>query len=141
MSSTDFIPQPLGGTTLAEASVEYRMPLPLGQTFRNFVGAVFLDGGLVGSGDLRGLESINSLVSGAGAVTPGFGVRYESPVGPIRVDVGFNPYGAENLAVVTSVPDSTGRIRLVPLAQTRSFSQGRTFFDRLVLHFSIGEAY
>jgi len=136
-----FIPQPLGGTTLLEGSVEYRVPLPLGPTLRHFVAAVFVDGGIVGRGQIRGIQTIGGITKGTGAITPGFGVRYESPVGPIRVDIGINPNRAEDLAVVTAVRDSTGQMHIVPLATPRNFTQGRTLLDKLVLHFSIGEAY
>ncbi|HTJ22705.1 MAG TPA: BamA/TamA family outer membrane protein [Gemmatimonadaceae bacterium] len=141
LSAVDFVPQPLGGTSLIEGSVEYRVPLPLGETFRHFVGAVFVDGGIVGSGRIRGLQTISNFVKGTAAVTPGFGLRYESPVGPIRFDIGINPNRAEDLGVVTAVPDSTGRVRIVPLSRTRQYVQGKTLLNRLVLHFSIGEAY
>lgn len=141
LGNGDFLAQPLGGTSLIEGSVEYRVPLPLGTTFRNFVGAVFVDGGIVGRGNISGLQTINSIIKGTGAVTPGFGLRYESPVGPIRVDFGINPGRTENLAVVTSVRDSTGRIRIVPLSVARTYTQSKTLLSRLVLHFSIGEAY
>jgi outer membrane protein assembly factor BamA len=141
LAQSAFIPQPLGGTTLLEGSVEYRTPLPLGPNLRHFVAAVFIDGGIVGRGQIRGIQTIGGIIKGMGAVTPGFGLRYESPVGPIRVDIGINPSRAENLAVVTAVRDSTGQTRIVPLTTLRNFRQGRTLLDRLVLHFSIGEAY
>ena len=130
----------IGGTSLIEGSVEYRVPLPLGETFRHFIGAVFIDGGIVGSGKIRGLQTISNFVKGTAAVTPGFGLRYESPVGPIRFDIGINPNRAEDLGVVTAVTDSTGRVRIAPLSRTRQYVQGRTLLNRLVLHFSIGEA-
>ena len=141
LSQIDFTPQPLGGTSLLEGSVEYRVPLNLGQTLRHFVGAVFIDGGIVGSGNIRGLQTISNLVKGTGAITPGFGIRYMSPVGPIRFDIGINPGRTEDLAVVTAVPASTGRVVIVPLGTTRRYVNGRTLLNRLVLHFSIGEAY
>jgi hypothetical protein len=121
--------------------VEYRTPLPLGPHIRNFVGAVFLDGGIVGSGSIRGIQTVTNIVKGTGAITPGFGIRYVSPVGPIRVDIGINPNRAETLGVVTAVRDSTGQRRIVPLAVSRNYTQGKTLLDRLLLHFSIGEAY
>lgn len=137
----DFFPQPLGGTSLIEGSVEYRVPLPLGQTLRNFVGAVFIDGGVVGSGSIRGVQTLSNFVKGTAAITPGFGVRYESPVGPIRVDIGINPNRTETLGVVTAVKDATGKIVIVPLATPRVYTPNKTFLSHLVLHFSIGEAY
>ena len=141
LSNSDFLPQPIGGTSLIEGSVEYRFPLPLGPNLRHFIGAVFVDAGVVGSGDIRGFQTISNFIKGTGAVTPGFGVRYESPVGPIRVDFGIAPNRVENLGVVTAVRDSTGTQVLVPLPVSRSWNPGHTLLSRLVLHFSIGEAY
>lgn len=136
-----FTPQPLGGTSLLEGSVEYRAPLPLPSPFRNFVGAVFIDGGILGGGNIKGLQSLSSIIKGTGAITPGVGIRYVSPVGPIRVDLGINPNRAEDLGVVTAVRDANGVSHIVPLAIARRFAQGKTLLDRLTLHFSIGEAY
>jgi outer membrane protein insertion porin family/translocation and assembly module TamA len=141
LSRNNFIPQPLGGGTLLEGSVEYRGPLPFGETFREFTGALFVDGAIVGRGDIRGIQPIGNSVKGTGAITPGFGIRYKSPVGPIRMDIGINPNHAEDLAVVTAVRDATGQTHIVALGQTRNFSQAGRFIDRLAFHFSIGEAY
>jgi outer membrane protein assembly factor BamA len=141
LKNADFFSQPLGGTTLIEGSVEYRRPLPLGETLRHIVGAVFIDFGHVGKGDIRGLSAITSVVKGELAITPGFGLRYDSPVGPIRVDFGLNPNKTERLNVVTAIADGTGQRRVIPLTLSRTFTPGKTLLNRLVLHFSIGEAY
>ena len=121
--------------------MEYRFPLTHGESLRNWVGAVFIDGGIVGRGDIAGLASIGGIVKGMSAITPGFGVRYLTAVGPIRVDIGINPNRAEELGVVTSVPNGKGQMVIVPLAVPRLWTQGHTLLSRLVLHFSIGEAY
>ncbi len=102
---------------------------------------MFLDGGIVGSGDVRGLQTISNFIKGTGAVTPGAGIRYDSPVGPIRVDIGLNPNRTEQLGVVTAVPDATGKVIIVALPGSRLFTPDKTLFSHLVLHFSIGEAY
>jgi outer membrane protein insertion porin family len=141
LSNNDFVSQPLGGTSLIEGSVEYRFPLDFGQWSRHFVGAVFVDGGIVGSGTIEGLQSLGDIIRGTGAITPGFGFRYESPVGPIRVDFGINPNRTEELGVVTAVADASGRRHIVPLRMSRLYTPGHTFLSHLVLHFSIGEAY
>ncbi len=134
----DFIPQPLGGTSVAEGSVEYRFPLPL---HRKLSGAVFVDGGVVGESQLQTLSDVKNITLGTWAVTPGFGIRYKSPVGPIRVDVGINPRQTEQLAVVTEVLID-GERKIVPLAHPRTYSPaGKTLLDRLTLHFSIGQPY
>ena len=141
LRNSDFTAQPLGGTSLLEGGVEYRFSLQRGESFRNFVGAVFIDAGVVGQGEIRGLQSIARIVQGTSAITPGFGIRYQSPVGPIRVDIGLNPNRSQDLSVVTAVKDSTGANIIVPLAGARRYSQGTTLLSRLILHFSIGEAF
>jgi outer membrane protein insertion porin family len=68
-------PEPIGGSGLFEGSVELRFPLR-----GKFRGAIFVDAGNVwrepseiGLGDLK--------------YTPGVGLRYETIVGPLRLDV------------------------------------------------------
>ncbi len=102
------------------------------------VGATFIDAGYVS-------QRINpSLPKSKAAITPGFGVRYLSPVGPIRVDFGINPALAETLPVVTETVVN-GESRLVRLDQRRRYHPIRSGFsgvlDRLTLHLSIGEAF
>ena len=78
--------------------------------FRNFVGAVFIDGGVVGSGDIKGLQSLSSIIKGTGAITPGVGIRYESgrrsDSRRLRVQSQPRP---KTLGVVTAVRDKNGR--------------------------------
>ena len=141
-----FTPRPLGGTSLVEASIEYRFPLFM----KNLGGAVFIDGAAVGERVFDplggGLQSFGDLVRGTGAITPGFGVRYYSPVGPIRVDVGINPSQSEDLAVVTELTKN-GRRQIVPLDIPRRYAPGGggsgigKLLNRLTIHLSIGQAY
>jgi outer membrane protein assembly factor BamA len=133
----EFVPRAIGGTTVIEASVEHRFPL-----WRTWQGAAFIDGALIGQG-------IGNLFGdGVGAITPGVGVRMESPVGPIRIDLGFRPNRAEELPVITEVRDDEGVRRLVRLETPRRYNPlegNRGFLNqalgRLTLHLSIGEAY
>jgi len=131
----DFTPRPLGGRALLEGSVELRFPI-----WRNLHGAAFVDGALLGQG------SLESAVRGAGAVTPGVGVRYYSAVGPIRVDLGLNPTLPEALPVITQVQGPDG-LRILQLRDkwtynpTRGASGLTGVLRRLTLHLSIGEAY
>jgi hypothetical protein len=80
------------------------------------------------------------------AVTPGVGVRYLSPVGPVRVDVGLDPETSEKLPVVTEDVASGGR-GLVTLDESRVYSPTHgsgglnSLLARLTLHLSIGEAF
>ncbi|MBA3646666.1 MAG: BamA/TamA family outer membrane protein, partial [Gemmatimonadaceae bacterium] len=71
LANRDFDPRPLGGNVIIEGSVEARFPV-----WRALSGAAFLDGGVV-------TQKINkALPRRRGAIAPGFGVRYLSPVGP-----------------------------------------------------------
>lgn len=68
---------PIGGRTLVETSAELRRAI-----VGKLGGALFVDAGQVGLRDDR--LPIDHLQVGVGV-----GVRYASPVGPIRVDLGF----------------------------------------------------
>jgi outer membrane protein assembly complex protein YaeT len=142
LQTRDFTPRAVGGTSLLEGSVEYRMPFALKMEW-----AVFLDGGIIGGSRLQNLQDIREIVHGSAAITPGVGFRYKSPVGPIRVDLGYNPQRTQDLTVVTTATDATGREVLVPLKSTRKYTNGGTakgfwsVFNQLVLHLSIGQAY
>jgi outer membrane protein insertion porin family/translocation and assembly module TamA len=137
--SSAFVPRPTGGTSVIEGSVELRVPL-----MHRLDGAVFVDAAVVGNGSFQGLKDVTSLTNfgqGTGAITPGVGVRYNSPVGPIRVDFGYNPRLTENLPVVTN-DLVNGVPKLVALPLQRTWTDGRnTFLGHLVLHLSIGQAY
>ena len=136
LSDRDFTPRPLGGRALIEGSLEFRFPI-----WDKLYGATFVDGALLGQG------SLESATSGAGSITPGIGLRYMSPVGPIRVDLGVNTTRLEQLSVITQVPGPDGQLRIVQLRDQWAYSptgnaRGVTgVLRRLTLHLSIGEAY
>ncbi|HJQ19082.1 MAG TPA: BamA/TamA family outer membrane protein [Gemmatimonadaceae bacterium] len=142
LTTRAFTPRPVGGTSLLEGSVEWRVPFA-----RKMAWAAFLDGGVVGGSHLQNFSDIREIVHGSWALTPGAGFRYKSPVGPVRVDLGYNPRRTEPLRVVTTAVDATGKQRLVTLNTTRNYTTGGTatgfwaLFNQLVLHLSIGEAY
>ena len=124
----DTITSPTGGNKLLFANVELRFPLP-GFSGR-LSGALFVDAGQVFESD-RALSSLSQV-----RVTPGAGVRIASPLGPIRLDVAYNPYRPQagplyerqgsNLVLVQDA--------FQPLAPT-------TFFGHLKVHFSVGQAF
>lgn len=136
LEDSDFLARPLGGTSVAEASVELRFPI-----WRELTGAVFVDGAIVGE------RNTLSLGGSTAAVTPGFGVRYTTPIGPVRVDLGVNPCLAERLTVLTEAIGPSGRPEIIPLEHQRVFAPAcrgtgiRGILNRLQLHLSIGQAY
>ena len=78
---------PTGGNTLVVANLEAGLPSPFLSELIRY--ALFVDAGQVWNRDRTG-----GVAAGFRAlrVTPGAGIRVASPVGPIRVDVGYNPY-------------------------------------------------
>jgi outer membrane protein assembly factor BamA len=139
VNSNAFEPRPLGGTTLIEGSVEFRFPLLVA---RGLDGAVFLDGALVG------VNAFSDVLNAAGSITPGFGVRFDTPAGPVRLDLGIRPTLADELRVITQVSDSGGNLSLVTLRTPRRYDpldRGGNFFNqilnRLMLHLAIGPAF
>jgi outer membrane protein assembly factor BamA len=154
-----FLRRPVGGEVLLEGNVELRFPLPF--PGGNLRGAAFVDAGQVWltAGDVS-LRDV--------AVTPGVGLRYYSPVGPIRVDAGFDTQGVQQLRVLTTrveecVSGESGDCRVVdgpagqalrntgdivvldqPIAfggDPRDIDSWSDVFRRFRLHVSIGQAF
>ncbi|MDJ0616178.1 MAG: BamA/TamA family outer membrane protein [Calothrix sp. MO_192.B10] len=73
------------GRSYLQASVEYRFPL-----FSVISGALFVDAGTDLGTTTRAAELLDKNGTGFGY---GLGVRIQSPLGPIRVDFGFNDDG------------------------------------------------
>lgn len=139
LTANDFAPQPLGGTSLAEGSIEFRFPL---RFYDGLSGAVFVDGALIGT------DRFTSILGATGAITPGFGIRLATPVGPVRLDLGVRPTLSEKLPVITQVTDSLGSAQLVTLKTARTYDPVnatgnilRQILGRLTLHLSVGPAF
>ncbi len=77
---------PAGGNSLVVANVELRLRDPFFPDLLQYV--LFTDGGQVWTRS----TGTHNLELGKFAITPGVGVRYFSPVGPIQVNAGYNPY-------------------------------------------------
>lgn len=146
-----FEQRPVGGAVVLEGNFEVRFPVWRDQ----LRAAAFVDFGQV----WRTQEDVRA--SGL-RFTPGIGVRYFSPIGPLRIDVGYNPGGTERLTVITTelcdrrqgqdpcgdiLPDEVyapgdlgvlRKLRTLPAIDWRPFD---SFMDRLQFHFSIGQAF
>ncbi|MFQ5704140.1 MAG: outer membrane protein assembly factor [Gemmatimonadales bacterium] len=116
-----------GGNQLFFANVELRFPLPAlsGRLF----GAIFADAGQVYE---RGGEDVNFADM---RITPGVGLRLATPLGPVRLDIAYNPYEARRSPLFREV----NRKELV--VAIPDYVPRRTFLDRLRLHFSVGQAF
>jgi outer membrane protein assembly factor BamA len=80
-STCSFINVPTGGNELFILNSELRIPLPI---IKNLSFATFYDGGNVI--DPAGFRNFSRLYTNS----VGMGLRYATPVGPVRVDVGHN---------------------------------------------------
>ena len=143
-----FLPRPTGGTGVIEGNLELRFRL--GRSFElvtfGDVGQVWSAAGDVSLGDLE--------------FTPGAGVRFLSPVGPIRVDVGYRFRGATELPVITSRIAEAEPGLCTEASVTTCIEYDGSFYvrsgdlgflstpvlfgdtgSRFQLHFSIGQAF
>ena len=68
---------PLGGKSAANANLEARFPI-----YRSFSGVVFLDAGLVDTEAFK--FELSEVRTACGA-----GFRYDTPIGPLRVEIGY----------------------------------------------------
>jgi outer membrane protein assembly factor BamA len=151
MRPGDFEPRPIGGSIALVGNAEIRFPI----TPASLQGAVFMDYGQV--------WETQQAVRGSDIVwTPGLGVRYFSPIGPIRIDVGYYAGRGETRSVVTTtvcpvdaedddctldpgVTYERSMLRNTDVLQALErqvlWNPRRSFFDRLQFHFSIVQAF
>jgi outer membrane protein insertion porin family/translocation and assembly module TamA len=137
-----------GGDLLAVANLELRSRGPV---LRDLVEwALFMDVGQVWNRDQQSV-SVADL-----RWTPGVGLRVSSPVGPVRVDVAYNPYqGRRGAAFKEVTVDGERQLvcvspRSAPPPPDASSADcpatfappaPNNFFSRLTFHFSIGQAF
>ena len=130
-----FRERPIGGDAAFEANFELRARLGGPWSLVGFVdvGQVWVD-----IGNIQ-----------APLAAPGAGIRYSSPVGPVRLDVGYDPTSADRLPVVAEITEGERRGELLELDElvrydvhTYDGPSGLTeFVRRLQLHVSIGQAF
>lgn len=146
---------PTGGDNVIVANAELRVRAPAYPELMQY--ALFVDAGQVWNRGRAGTGVNFSDIR----VTPGVGLRVFTPVGPIRVDVGYNPYRrpagpayvtdpAGNLICVS--PGNTLRVRVVEGEPARQIDEGdcpatyaprfgTSFWNRLTFQFSIGQPF
>ena len=119
---------PTGGTAVGVASAEVRFPSPFLPRLLRL--AAFVDAGTLGT------RSLLDLAGSDWKVTPGMGLRAQTPVGPLRLDVAYNPYPPTAGALLLS-DDETGTLRRVGTYRPDT----PNFLQRLHFHFAVGQAF
>lgn len=119
---------PTGGTTVAVATAELRFPSPFLPRLLRL--AAFVDAGTIGT------RSLQDLALGDWKITPGMGLRFQTPVGPLRLDVAYNPYDPTAGPLLLR-DDESGTLRRVGQHQPGTPS----FLQRLRIHFAVGQAF
>ncbi|HEX2093667.1 MAG TPA: BamA/TamA family outer membrane protein, partial [Longimicrobiaceae bacterium] len=123
----DTIPFAVGGTRMALASLELRMPAPVLR--ENLRIAAFVDGGRVWA------SGADTLVRGPKfRITPGLGLRFLTPVGPIRFDAAYNPYPGE---IGPLYRLEGGSLVLVD----PEYDPGSKFVNRIQFYLAVGQAF
>jgi outer membrane protein assembly factor BamA len=120
---------PTGGTAVAVGNAEVRMPSPFLSDIMRLV--VFVDAGAVSDGALW------DIAPGDWRITPGAGVRLRTPVGPVRLDIGLNPYDPPVAPLLHLNLDTHQVVRAAEDYQ----ADRPGFFGRLRLHLGIGQAF
>jgi len=115
-----------GGNTLAVGNVELRVPSPVFSSRLRL--AAFVDAGGVWQ---RGAGNSTPVVR----VTPGAGIRLNTPLGPARLDVAYNPYKLQ--AGTLFQVDTLGGLSPVPGQD--SYVKGRN--SKFTFHFAVGQAF
>jgi outer membrane protein assembly factor BamA len=117
---------PSGGVSVAAASAELRFPAP---GLRRRVGLVaFVDAGMISTDPLWEMSE-------PWRMTPGAGARVETPVGPVRVDLAYNPNPRPRGPLLVAEGDGLRRIA------DRYRPDSPPFWRRFQLHIAVGQAF
>jgi outer membrane protein assembly factor BamA len=91
--------------------------------------AAFVDAGSVGSGNLWDRQEVQL------RLTPGVGIRMHTPVGPVRIDIAYNPHQLTEGALF--VRDETALYRV----RDHFRPERASFLSRLRVHLGVGQAF
>ena len=124
--------RPTGGNTAVILNAELRLPSPI-LSSRMRLG-VFVDAGQVWE---RGAE----IVSLRGMrVTPGVGVRFSTPLGPVRIDAAYNGYPAERGPLLFQESETAASVTQIRPSYP-PVRANKSFWQKLVLQFAVGQAF
>jgi outer membrane protein insertion porin family len=121
---------PAGGNTAVILNAELRFPSPIfAQRMRL---GLFVDAGQVWE---RGQELVTLRDI---RVTPGLGLRFTTPLGPVRIDAAYNGYQTERGPLLFI--DSTGNVQQIRASYPPN-KASKTFWQKLVIQVAVGQAF
>lgn len=129
---------PLGGTQVVIGSLELRGPSPVLSQFARL--AAFVDVGQVWTDGLDERGTLG-LAGGNLVVTPGFGLRINTPVGPIRADVAYNPHELREGPLYLATQDSQEQLSDLIFWRPSFRPSQQTLIDRFQLYIAVGQAF
>ena len=142
---------PRGGTAMVVANLEWRRGFRF--IAEQFQFAAFVDAGNVWESQSEGFRWGNL------RATPGLGLRVVTPLGPFRIDIGYQPYDPRaGRALFFTSGDNKGTTGDILCASPRDISDpkevtifdcpstyrptvGRGVLSRLTFHFGLGQAF
>lgn len=132
--------RPTGGDAVIEANAEARAWVG-----RRAQVAAFVDYGILWRNAFTDLVGFSGMVGQEALVTPGVGVRVLTPIGPIRLDVAYDPSGARTYPLFTEDPATGDVIFLGDVVydpygfdDVRGFER---FIRRLQLQVAVGQPF
>ena len=131
--------RPLGGDRVVEVGVEGRLWLS-----DRFQVAAFADYGRLSAGRAQTLDGVPIGSPSESVITPGIGLRVITDIGPLRVDLAYDPTGTAELPVLVRTRD--GSLEYAGTAHFNPFAHGdpnfiRRFGRRLQLQLAVGQAF
>jgi len=124
---------PTGGNTTFIVNAELRMPSPI-LSQRTRLG-LFVDGGQVWE---RGEELLD--INGM-RFTPGMGVRFSTPLGPVRIDAAYNGYPLDRGPLLYQPPVGDSSAVVVIRDEYPPIRAPKSFWQKVVVQFSVGQAF
>jgi len=132
--------RPTGGDAVIEANAEARVWVG-----RRVQLAAFVDYGILWRNAFTNLVGFSGMAGQEALVTPGVGVRILTPIGPIRLDVAYDPSDARIYPLFTEDPVTGDVIFLGDVVYDRyGFDDARgfeAFVRRLQLQIAVGQAF
>ena len=143
---------PSGGNAIWLANIELR-------TVRSWPNGLLRYVAFIDAGRVWNTNDVFNVTNSAPRITPGIGIRLVTPLGPFRVDIGYNPYSFEPgpaFYIVNGTTTAIGRAICVSPGATESLTTvayqpfcpatftpttGAGLLRRLAFHFSIGNAF